>query len=47
MIVFLHGGMWMLNDLDTHDRTCRRLAASTGARWHEDARKLLSAPSPE
>ena len=32
VIVFVHGGMWMLGDLETHDRTCRRLAASTGVR---------------
>jgi acetyl esterase len=32
VIVFLHGGMWMLGDLETHDRTCRRLADATRAR---------------
>jgi acetyl esterase len=32
LIVYLHGGMWMLGDLETHDRTCRRLAAATSAR---------------
>lgn len=32
LIVYLHGGMWMLGDLETHDRTCRKLAAATGAR---------------
>ncbi len=26
LVVFLHGGMWLMGDLDTHDRTCRRLA---------------------
>lgn len=31
-IVYLHGGMWMLGDLETHDRTCRRLADATGGR---------------
>lgn len=31
VIVYLHGGMWMLGDLETHDRTCRRLAAATQA----------------
>jgi acetyl esterase/lipase len=30
-IVYLHGGMWMIGDLETHDRTCRRLAVATGA----------------
>jgi acetyl esterase len=32
VIVYLHGGMWMLGDVETHDRTCRRLADVTGAR---------------
>jgi acetyl esterase len=32
LIVYLHGGMWMLGDLETHDRTCRRLAAATSVR---------------
>jgi acetyl esterase len=32
VIVFFHGGMWMLGDLETHDRTCRRLADATGVR---------------
>ena len=30
LVVFLHGGMWLLGDLDTHDRTCRRLARGAG-----------------
>jgi acetyl esterase len=28
--MFLHGGGWTLNDLDTHDRLCRRLAQRSG-----------------
>jgi len=32
VIVYLHGGMWMLGDLETHDRTCRLLADATSAR---------------
>ncbi|HUA02929.1 MAG TPA: alpha/beta hydrolase [Solirubrobacteraceae bacterium] len=32
LIVYLHGGMWMLGDLETHDRTCRRLAEATSTR---------------
>jgi acetyl esterase len=31
-IVYLHGGMWMVGDLETHDRTCRRLAVATDTR---------------
>ena len=29
-IVHLHGGGWVLGDLDTHDSTCRDLAAGSG-----------------
>ena len=31
LIVFLHGGMWVMGDLDSHDRTCRRLALAADA----------------
>ncbi|MFB7516105.1 alpha/beta hydrolase [Streptomyces sp. NPDC056144] len=31
VIVFAHGGGWVLCDLDTHDRLCRALADRTGA----------------
>lgn len=27
LVVFLHGGMWTIGDLESHDRLCRRLAA--------------------
>jgi acetyl esterase len=30
-IVFVHGGGWVLGDLETHDRLCRLLAAGSGA----------------
>jgi acetyl esterase len=30
-IVYLHGGGFVLGDLDTHDALCRRLAAATGS----------------
>ena len=30
LLVFLHGGGWMLGDLDTHDAMCRHLAARAG-----------------
>ncbi|GAA0406347.1 hypothetical protein GCM10009530_68180 [Microbispora corallina] len=26
LVVFLHGGGWVVGDLETHDRTCRRIA---------------------
>lgn len=29
--LFLHGGGWVVNDLDTHDHFCRRLALRSGA----------------
>ncbi len=28
--LFLHGGGWTLNDIDTHDRLCRRIAKRSG-----------------
>src|SRR4051812_40865324 len=28
--LFLHGGGWTVNDLDTHDELCRRLAKRSG-----------------
>jgi acetyl esterase len=31
LIVYLHGGGWVIGDLETHDRLCRRLAAGSGA----------------
>lgn len=30
LLVFLHGGLWVLGDLETHDRLCRRIAAGAG-----------------
>jgi acetyl esterase len=30
LLVYLHGGMWVLGDLDTHDRLCRRIADESG-----------------
>ncbi|MDQ0585456.1 alpha/beta hydrolase [Streptomyces rishiriensis] len=30
LVVFLHGGMWTIGDLESHDRACRRLALRTG-----------------
>ncbi|WP_079198382.1 alpha/beta hydrolase [Streptomyces sp. CB03911] len=31
LVVFLHGGMWTIGGLESHDRACRRLALGTGA----------------
>ncbi|MBB6407176.1 alpha/beta hydrolase [Arthrobacter sp. AZCC_0090] len=31
VIVFLHGGGWVMGDLDMHDATCRKLANGVGA----------------
>ncbi len=31
-LMFLHGGGWVIGDLDTHDAACRRLAMASGAR---------------
>jgi acetyl esterase len=30
LALFLHGGGWTVNDLDTHDRLCRRIARRSG-----------------
>jgi acetyl esterase len=30
LLVFLHGGMWVLGDLDSHDRLCRQIADGAG-----------------
>jgi acetyl esterase len=30
LLVFFHGGGWVIGDLDTHDDTCRALAAGSG-----------------
>jgi acetyl esterase len=32
LLVYLHGGGWVLGDLDTHDATCRFLAREAGVR---------------
>lgn len=31
MLVYLHGGGWVVGSIDTHDHFCRRIAADTGA----------------
>lgn len=40
--LFLHGGGWTLNDLDTHDRLCRRIAQRSG--WLLAALNYRKAP---
>lgn len=32
LLVYFHGGGWVIGDLETHDAHCRRLAAFSGAR---------------
>lgn len=32
MLVYFHGGGWVAGSLDSHDSSCRRLAANSGAR---------------
>jgi len=32
LLVYLHGGGWVLGDLDTHDQTCRFIAREAGVR---------------
>jgi acetyl esterase len=31
LVVYLHGGGWIIGSLETHDRACRRLADESGA----------------
>jgi acetyl esterase len=31
-LIFLHGGGWVVGDVETHDPLCRRVANGTGAR---------------
>jgi acetyl esterase len=31
LVVFLHGGMWTIGDLESHDRACRRIALGVDA----------------
>jgi acetyl esterase len=30
LVVYLHGGGWVIGSIETHDRACRRLAAASG-----------------
>ncbi len=46
-LVYLHGGGWVIGDLDTHEGACARLAAASGARVVAVAyRKAPEAPFP-
>jgi acetyl esterase len=40
LLVYFHGGGWVIGDLDTHDDPCRFLAANTGARLLSVAYRL-------
>lgn len=47
VVVYTHGGGWVLGDLDTHDGFCRRLAAETGwAILAVDYRRAPESPYP-
>jgi acetyl esterase len=47
LLVFLHGGGWVVGDLDTHDALCRSLAANAGIKvLSVDYRLAPEAPAP-
>jgi acetyl esterase len=47
IVVYLHGGGWVIGDLETHDRACRRLAATSGlAVLAVDYRRAPEEPFP-
>ncbi|MFI5696649.1 alpha/beta hydrolase [Kribbella sp. NPDC051586] len=47
LLVFLHGGGWVVGDLDTHDGLCRAIAADAGIRvLSVDYRLAPEAPAP-
>ncbi|WP_433165634.1 alpha/beta hydrolase [Kribbella sp. CA-247076] len=47
LLVFLHGGGWVIGDLDTHDSLCRSMADDAGIRvLSVDYRLAPEAPAP-
>jgi acetyl esterase len=47
LLVFLHGGGWVVGDLGTHDALCRAIAADSGVRvLSVDYRLAPEAPAP-
>ncbi|HZX09013.1 alpha/beta hydrolase [Kribbella sp.] len=47
LLVFFHGGGWVVGDLDTHDAVCRSIAADAGIRvLSVDYRLAPEAPAP-
>jgi acetyl esterase len=47
LLVFFHGGGWVVGDLDTHDGLCRAIAADAGIRvLSVDYRLAPEAPAP-
>jgi acetyl esterase len=47
LLVFFHGGGWVVGDLDTHDALCRAIAADAGIRvLSVDYRLAPEAPAP-
>ncbi|GAA1570084.1 alpha/beta hydrolase [Kribbella hippodromi] len=47
LLVYFHGGGWVVGDLETHDALCRALAADSGVRvLAVDYRRAPEAPAP-
>jgi len=46
LMVYLHGGGWVVGDLDTHDGYCRALADDAGVRVLSVDYRLAPAPAP-
>ena len=46
LVLYLHGGGWVVGDLETHDRACRRLASTAGAVLALDYRRAPEHPWP-
>jgi len=47
VVLYAHGGGWVMGDLDTHDGLCRQLAAASGwAVLSVDYRRAPEAPHP-
>ncbi len=45
-LIYVHGGGWVLGDLDSHDKVCRAIAAQTTCRVAARGLSQLSRPNP-